>query len=363
MKFGTFHLFQKPPGWTDEEVFRTELQQIETADELGFDAVWLAEHHFQWYGIATDLMVIAGWVAARTQRVRIGTAIVVLPFHNPLRLAEQAATIDLMSGGRLDVGVGRGYQSAEYAGFGLSMDESRTRFNECMEVLLKAWTEESFSYDGQFTKATDVTVLPKPVQKPHPPVYVASWMTPETIKYAAERGFPILAPAGLASDQIKTNYQLYRETLRSLGRDASNLELPALVHIYVDDNDERGRQIGGEHSMRYGASLITLGTPVKKGGELSKDFEHYKEFGQAGRVVREQRQELMLFGNPDSVARKIRWMRDELGVRYVMCWMNMGGLEHHKVLRSMELFATEVAPRFKEDRIEGAGAGSQRLGV
>jgi alkanesulfonate monooxygenase SsuD/methylene tetrahydromethanopterin reductase-like flavin-dependent oxidoreductase (luciferase family) len=188
-------------------------------------------------------------------------------------------------------------------------------------------------------------------------------MTPETIRYAAERGWPILAPAGLASDQIKTNYQLYRETLQSLGRDASNLELPALVHIYVDDNDERGRQLGMEHSMRYGASLVTLGTPQQKSGALSKDFEHYKEFGEAGRVVRENRQELMLFGNPDSVARKIKWMRDELGVRYVMCWMNMGGLEHEKVLRSMQLFASEVMPRFKGERSQEPGARSQRLGV
>ncbi len=216
-----------------------------------------------------------------------------------------------------------------------------------MEVLLKAWTEETFSYDGVYTKINEVSVLPKPVQKPHPPVYVASWMTPETIKYAAERGFPILAPAGLASDQIKTNYQLYRETLQSLGRDTSNLELPALVHIYVDDNDERGQQIGVEHSMRYGASLVTLGTPMQKGGKLSKEYEHYQEFGQAGRVVREYRQELMLFGNPDLVARKIKWMHEELGVRYVMCWMNMGGLEADKVLRSMQLFASEVMPRFK----------------
>ena len=347
MKFGTFHLFQKPPGWSDADVFRAELDQIEKAEELGFDAVWLAEHHFQWYGIATDLMVIAGWVAARTQRVRIGTAIVVLPFHNPIRLAEQAATIDLMSGGRLDFGVGRGYQAAEYAGFGFSMDESKARFAECMEVLLKAWTEETFSYEGQYTSVKDLSVLPKPLQRPHPPIYVASWMTPETIRYAAERGFPIMAPAGLASDQIKTNYQLYRETLTSLGRDASNLELPALVHIYVDENEERGWQTGMEYSMRYGASLVTLGTPVQQGGRLSRDYEHYREFGESGRVVRENRQELMLFGSPDTVARKIEWMRDELGVSYILCWMNMGGLDQERVLASMKLFAKEVMPRFR----------------
>ena len=347
MKFGTFHLFQKPQGWTDIDVFRSELAQIDKAEEMGFDAVWLAEHHFQWYGIATDLMVIAGWVAARTQRLRIGTAIVVLPFHNPIRLAEQAATIDIISGGRLDFGVGRGYQAAEYNGFGISMDESKARFSEALEIILKAWTEDSFTYEGQYTQAHDLTVLPKPLQKPHPPVFVASWMTPETIKFAAERGFPILAPAGLASDQIKTNYQLYRETLESHGRDTSNLEMPALVHIYVDEDEQRGRQVGMEYSLRYGASLVTLGTPIQKGDQLAKDYQHYKDFGDPARLSRETRQELMLFGNPDSVARKIEWMRDELGVNYVLCWMNMGGLEQDRVLRSMSLFASEVMPHFR----------------
>ncbi len=352
MKFGTFHLFQKPPGWGDSDVFRSELEQIEKAEELGFDGVWLAEHHFQWYGIATDLMVIAGWVAARTSRLRIGTAIAVLPFHNPIRLAEQAATIDLISGGRLDFGVGRGYQAAEYAGFGISMDESKARFAECMDVLLKAWTEEQFSYNGRYTRVEDLTVLPKPLQKPHPPVYVASWMTPETIRYAAEHGFPIMAPAGLASDQIKTNYQLYRETLHALGRSATGLDLPALVHIYVDEDDQRGWETGMQHSMRYGASLVTLGSPVQKGGHLARDYQHYKDFGEAGRVIKENREELMLFGNPDSVARKIEWMRDELGVNYIMCWMNMGGLEQDKTLKSMNLFTREVMPRFRTVEIK-----------
>ncbi|MDO8616478.1 MAG: LLM class flavin-dependent oxidoreductase [Dehalococcoidia bacterium] len=347
MKFGTFHLFQKPAGWTDEGVFRAELEQIQKAEELGFDAVWLAEHHFQWYGIATDLMQIGAWVAARTERVRIGTAVVVLPFHNPLRLAEQAATLDLLSGGRLDLGVGRGYQAAEYSGFNISMDESRARFAECVEVLVKAWTQETFSHEGKYTQVRDVSVLPKPAQKPHPPIYVASWMTPETIRFAAERGFPIMSPAGLAADQIKTNYQLYAETLESLGRDASGLELPALIHIYVDENDERARRTGMEHARRYGASLATLGTSVQPDGELSSEYQHYKQFADAGAALRETRQELMLFGNPDSVAHKLKWVRDELGVRYVMCWMNMGGLEPERVLTSMRLFAEEVIPRFR----------------
>ena len=217
MKFGTFHLFQKPPGWGDADVFSAELEQIEKAEELGFDAVWLAEHHFQWYGIATDLMVIAGWVAARTQRVRIGTAIVVLPFHNPVRLAEQTATIDLMSGGRLDFGVGRGYQAAEYAGFGLSMDESRASFNECMEVLLKAWTEETFSYDGQYTKVNDVTVLPKPVQKPHPPVLVGGGL-PDGARRALAYGDGWMPHAKRPTYRLLDKLAEYREMEKAARR-------------------------------------------------------------------------------------------------------------------------------------------------
>ncbi|MEX0683085.1 MAG: LLM class flavin-dependent oxidoreductase [Dehalococcoidia bacterium] len=346
MKFGTFHLFQKPPGWSDADVFKAELDQIEKAEELGFDGVWLAEHHFQWYGIGTDLMQLGAWAAARTERVRIGTAIVTLPFHNPVRLAEQAATLDIISGGRLDFGVGRGYQAAEFAGFNVSMDESRGRFNECVEILVRAWTEDSFSYDGQYTQVHDVSVLPKPLQKPHPPIYVASWMTPETVRYAAEHGYPIMSPAGLAADQIKTNHQLYREALEIGGRSASGIDLPALVHVYVDESEDRAKEVGVEYSRRYGASLTTLGSPAAKGAELPTGYETYQGFEQ-GRHLRETRQELMLFGSPDTVARRVEWLREELGVNYALCWMNMGGLEHERVLRSMQLFAREVMPRFR----------------
>jgi alkanesulfonate monooxygenase SsuD/methylene tetrahydromethanopterin reductase-like flavin-dependent oxidoreductase (luciferase family) len=346
LKFGTFHLFQKPADSTDADVYRAELEQIEQTEELGFHSVWLAEHHFQWYGIASDLMVVAGWAAARTARVRIGTAVVALPFHSPLRLAEQAAMVDIMSGGRLDFGVGRGYQAVEYEGFGVSMDESRARFVECLEVVLKAWTEDPLSYEGRFTQVHEVSVLPKPLQKPHPPVYVASWMTPETIRFAAEHGFPILSPAGLASDQIKTNHQLYRETLKSLGRDPSGLELPALVRVYVDDSDERAREIGVECSRRYGASLATLGSSIPKSGQVSKDFERYRNFGESPPLFEATKQELMLFGNPETVSRAIQAMSDDLGVNYLMCWMNMGGMDQERVLRSMDLFSKEVMPRF-----------------
>jgi alkanesulfonate monooxygenase SsuD/methylene tetrahydromethanopterin reductase-like flavin-dependent oxidoreductase (luciferase family) len=350
MKFGTFHLFQKPPGWTDEDVFQAEFAQIHAAEDMGFDAVWMAEHHFQWYGIATDLMVLASSVAARTQRVRIGTAIVVLPFHNPIRLAEQVATVDLISRGRLDLGIGRGYQAAEFNGFGIPMDESKSRFAECVDFLIKAWTEDTFSFDGRYTRVQDLTIVPKPVQKPHPPVYVASWMTPETIRYAAERGFPIMAPAGLAADQVRTNFQLYRESLEALGRPTANLELPALVHVYVDENEDRARQVGTEYSARYGASLATLGSPAQDSGKLTADFQHYGPLADAGQALRESRNGMVLFGTPDTVARKIDWMQREMGVNYVMCWMNMGGLEPERVQKSMRLFAEEVMPRFRQVR-------------
>src|SRR5262249_47557182 len=125
MKFGTFHIFNRREWQTDKQVYDEQLEQMEVADALGYDSVWLTEHHFTEYGILPDPMILAADIARRTKRVRIGMAVSVLPFHNPVRLAEQAAMVDLLSNGRLDLGVGRGYQPQEFARFGITMDEAR----------------------------------------------------------------------------------------------------------------------------------------------------------------------------------------------------------------------------------------------
>ena len=148
MKFGLFFLLERPTGKDDAQIYAESLEQIRVGEDLGFDSVWLAEHRFTAYGEMPDTMVFAAAAAAVTTRVRIGTAVVVLPFHNPIRLAEQVAMVDVLSGGRLDFGVGRGYQAGEYRGFNIPMDESRTRFEEVLDICVGLWTQDGFSFDG-----------------------------------------------------------------------------------------------------------------------------------------------------------------------------------------------------------------------
>src|SRR5918996_892793 len=171
MKFGTYFFFQAAPGFTQEQVIHQELEQMEWSEELGFDEVWLTEHHFIEYGLAVDPATLAAAAAARTRRVRIGLAAAILPFHHPIRLAESLALADVISRGRLDVGVGRGNRPVEFAGYRVPQQESRERFDETIDILLKFWTQEKVHYEGKFYRLDDVRVLPKPYQQPHPPMY------------------------------------------------------------------------------------------------------------------------------------------------------------------------------------------------
>ena len=154
LRFGTFFFFQAAPGRRHEDIIRNELTQVEWSEELGFDEVWFTEHHFIDYGLSVDPATLAAAAASRTRRVRIGLAAAILPFHHPLRLAEQMALVDILSDGRLDVGVGRGNRPAEFAGYRVPQQESRERFDETVDVMQRGWTEERFSYHGRFSGLT-----------------------------------------------------------------------------------------------------------------------------------------------------------------------------------------------------------------
>src|SRR5579883_3203810 len=174
MKFSTFHLFSHPPGWTFRQIYDHELQIIRWGDELGFDTAWVAEHHFRTYGTLPNVLGLLMHLAGITRRIRLGTAVVIMPFHNPLRVAEDGAMVDLLSGGRLNFGFGRGYQSAEFAGFGLSMDDTQAKTDEAIEIVLRAWSGEECSFEGNYYRIPSLHVVPVPVQRPHPPLFVGS---------------------------------------------------------------------------------------------------------------------------------------------------------------------------------------------
>jgi alkanesulfonate monooxygenase SsuD/methylene tetrahydromethanopterin reductase-like flavin-dependent oxidoreductase (luciferase family) len=353
MRFGTFYFFQAPPGHDHAEIIRRELEQMEWAEELGFDEVWLTEHHFIDYGLSVDPAALAAAAASRTRRVRIGLAAAILPFHHPLRLAEQLALVDILAGGRLDVGVGRGNRPAEFAGYRVPQEESRERFDEAVEVMRRAWTEERFSHAGRFFRFDDVRVIPKPVQTPHPPLYQVC-VSKDGIENTALRGWPMLNSVLYGPvDQLATNRDVYVDTLRKAGR--TEAEIAALLgrwgvsrQIYVADTDARALEQARPYEEWYQASFRRFVIP-----ERIEDAHPSLQPGFRAMAERLSRvtwdglvRETLAFGSPDTVARHVARMR-EMGVGQILCWMNFGGLPQASIRRSMELFAREVMPRFR----------------
>src|SRR5262245_34889275 len=184
MRFSVQLLASRREHQADTEVYANTLDECRLVERLGFDTIWLAEHHFSTYGILPSLPVLAAAVARETRRIRIGTAVVIAPFAHPLRIAEEWAMVDILSDGRLEFGLGRGYQPKEFVGLDISMEHTRERFDECMEVIRRAWTEERVTFDGQFYKVPGVAVFPKPLQQPHPPLWTAA-VSPDTYRLAA----------------------------------------------------------------------------------------------------------------------------------------------------------------------------------
>ncbi|MBI2205503.1 MAG: LLM class flavin-dependent oxidoreductase [Candidatus Rokubacteria bacterium] len=353
MRFGTYFFFQAAPGFTHEDVIHNELEQMEWSEELGFDEVWLTEHHFIEYGLAVDPATLAAAAAARTRRVRIGLAAAILPFHHPIRLAEQLALADIISRGRLDVGVGRGNRPVEFAGYKVPQTESRERFDETIDILGRLWTEPSVTYDGKFYKLDNVRVIPKPFQQPTPPMYQVC-VSKDGIESAALRGWPMLNSVLYGSiDQHVQSRDIYVATLQKAGRSQADIE--ALLaqwgvsrHIYVADSDEEAFEFAKPYEMWYQDSFRRFVIPERiedAHPTLQPAFRGMAE--RLSKVTWEDlRAETLAFGTPDTVARHIERMR-EIGVGQVLCWMNFGGLPQAKIRRSMELFAREVMPRFR----------------
>src|SRR6476620_10088071 len=238
MRFGTYYFLQAQPAVDHAEVIQREIEQMVWTEELGFDSIWLTEHHFIDYGLSVSPSVLAAAAAMRTSRVRIGLAAAILPFHDPIRLAEELALVDILSGGRLDVGVGRGNRPVEFEGLRVPQIENRERFEETLAIMVKAWTEERFAFEGRYFQIPEVRVIPKPLQRPHPPLYVVC-VSPDTIEATALRGLPMLNSILRGPlDPLVQQRDTYVTACRKAGR--SEAEIASLLarwgvsrHIYV----------------------------------------------------------------------------------------------------------------------------------
>src|SRR4051812_34212077 len=170
MDIGTFLLMQSPTARPSQEVYARGIEQAEAAEELGFRNVWLGEHHFSTYGYLSRPCQLATYIAAKTSRLRVGTAVIVVPLHHPLIIAEEIAMLDILSGGRVDIGLGRGYQRYEFERLGLKLDAGGQRWDESIDILMKAFAGKPFTYDGKIFQIGETSVYPQPTQKPHPPI-------------------------------------------------------------------------------------------------------------------------------------------------------------------------------------------------
>jgi len=338
MEIGLFTEFQCAPGMDEAQAFDESLAEMTAAEEMGFDAVWLAEIHFQKdRSVLSSPLIVATAIAARTRRVKIGIAVQVLPLAHPLRLAEDVATLDHLSKGRLDFGVGRSGLPEHYQRFNIPYSESRERFQETLDILVKAWTQERFTYEGKYFQFRDVCVLPKPYQKPHPPLLVAA-TTQETYPLVGRMGLPIFIAVRTTSiSDLKRFIGGYHEGWREAGHPGRG-PVALIVPVYVADTERRAREEAEASTMHF---FRVIAEALGKGGTRRE------EAAKLGRLSYDEiLQELVVYGTPESVTARLLELREALGYTTLSVWMNVGGLiPHERVLGSMRLFAERVIPR------------------
>jgi alkanesulfonate monooxygenase SsuD/methylene tetrahydromethanopterin reductase-like flavin-dependent oxidoreductase (luciferase family) len=352
MKFSTFHLFHQFAGHTAREVYDYQIEIVELLEELGFDGVWVAEHHFRDYGTVPNIFTLLSHLAARTERLRLGTGIVVLPLHNPVHVAEEAAMVDLLSGGRLSMGVGRGYQSIEFENFGLDLSEARDRFNESLEMLVGLWTKDDFEYKGRFYEThLPLTLTPKPVQRPHPPLHVAA-VSPETVEMYAARGLPILADPAAPFKKIAKAAETWHATAAAHGVDTAGAELVASRSVYVAPTLEQAREDQARFEASFDRSRIfnVRSAPIDPStGQAAKGFEFYQDrYLKGGSVDNEFRwNQLEVIGDPERVVGQIK-MIQEMGFDNLMCdFGSTRELPLEDMKKVLRFFAAEVMPAFR----------------
>ncbi len=352
MKFGILLLptYVAELDGSEAQTYQTMLEQVDRAEALGFESVWLTEHHFTDYGgLVPSPAVLAAAIAQRTRRLRIGMAVSLLPFHRPVRIAEDMAMVDLLSGGRLEWGIGRAYLQWEYQNLGVPMEESRERFAETLDIVLKAWTEDPFTYEGQFYQYRDLSVIPKPVQRPHPPIWLAATASEESFVLAGQRGYHLMTiPHTHAVADIRRKIRLYRDALAGAGFDPASRQVFARYYLYVAESGAEARcdaEAPYLRNFQIAEQARSLGH--LHAGVLERPAPDYAE------AVAEHR---MLFGSVDDCVEHVRYVRDEIGIDYLGLTFWFGGLAPAKALRSMETFVREVVARL-EQRAVGAARG------
>jgi len=329
MKFGVFSVvdhYPKELSRASGDFYGELLEQAAAADDLGFDSFWIAEHHFHEYGAVPRPSIWMAAASQRTRRIRLGVAVVVLPFDNPLRTAEDYAMVDVLSDGRLNLGVGSGYLKHEYEGFAISPEEKRERFDEALDVLLQAWTGERFSYEGRHHRVKDVRLNVLPVQRPRPPLWIAT-LRSEGAAAVGARGFPVmLIPYASAEsiDEVAAGVRAFKDAFVASGGRREDATVPFGFHTHCAETTAQARAEARGPMDRYVRTRLYA---------RQRPFDVLVE------------KSLIAVGDPDEIARVARLYADA-GLTHFLAITNFGGLPHKQVMRSMELMARHVLSRF-----------------
>jgi alkanesulfonate monooxygenase SsuD/methylene tetrahydromethanopterin reductase-like flavin-dependent oxidoreductase (luciferase family) len=322
MQFGLFGSAQAKRGGPNDDSgagFREFVERNVEAEALGYHSTFLVEHHFTGFGQVSATLNLLTWIGARTTTLRLGTAVLVLPWHNPVLLAEQISTLDLLSEGRVDAGIGKGYRRNEFDGFCVSMEESNERFEECLEVMMKAWSSDTpWSHRGPYWQFDEVVVEPPSAQRPHPPLWMGAG-SPASIKQVAERDFNMLLGQFDSFEQISQEIALFKAEVEARGRSFDPMRVAVARSVNIVDS-----------KSAYDQAIETRMAARRRTQHLAQrpSFQDTREAAEAG----------TLYGSPEEVSAKLQGLRD-VGVEYVL-------LNSPSGLLTLRRFAQEVMPAF-----------------
>ena len=343
-----------PVRRTEAEVYEDIVKGAVLAEGLGFDSVWVVEHAFSEHSIVSSPQSMLATIAAKTTRIKVGAACFIVPWHHPLRLAQDLAMLDILSNGRLIIGAARGYQKREFDAYGLDMAESRDRFVEGLDIAIKAWTNERISYEGKFHSFPEVMVIPKPMQKPHPPIWMAITHSPESVDIAVSHRWNLLTagstffPASPEADEDLIN--LYRSKMLESGVAAEDINIASLRNMYVAEDEDDALEVMKPRLEWAGDMAVFLRRPVSRlaaAGKLS-GYEHYARdpYIEPDLLEKQLPQAMDAIGTPEQVTETIKELESR-HVTHFLAALDAGGLSYEETERSLRLFAEEVMPNFK----------------
>lgn len=358
MQIGLFNLLTKrDPAKASREIYQEMRDQVRLAEDTGFDTAWFTEHHFSNYCLSPSPLTMATWMAGQTSRIKLGTAVVVTPFYEPLRMLEDIAVLDQLSEGRLVLGLGSGYQRYEFHKFGLELDESRDHFLESLDVIEQFFRNDSVAYEGRYLKIPETWCSVRPIQS-MPEIFVAGLLRDaETQQRMARSGYIALNSAGgMPMQVVVDNRAIVEAAYRAAGKDPSRMPFAIQQYIHITDRPEEARD-AADH-MRFIRRIVA----AMRGGYVELDGAWLREQPMEGEPTIEDILATTYIGSANEVAERMIEQAEALRPTHLSCFMAMGGLSGRRVMRSIERFAGEVLPQVAAhfgglDRIGPAAAG------